>query len=67
MERDRCFIFVKDMPFGDGKIMENTRLNVHKGTVILDGMMLTPNYQKSFLSLIEREIKEPNYLREVLI
>lgn len=65
--RERSFIFIKDMPFGDGKILQNTRLNVHKGMIFMDGMMLTSNAQNEFINLIENEINKPNYLKEILI
>lgn len=64
---NKQFIFVKDMPFGESTIKQNTRLTYYNGYFTLDGILITPSSQKKFLNLIEEEAKNPNYLKEVKV
>ena len=61
------FRFVKPYKTFDGTIPVGAELTVMNTTIYYNGGMLQPSFYNEFKELILREMKKPNYLKQVPI
>lgn len=61
------FRFVKPFNCEFGTIPTDSELTILKEAIYFNGGMLNPYYYNFFRDFINKEVKEPNYLREIPI
>lgn len=61
------FKFVKPFTCAFGTLPIDSEITILKQAIYFNGGMIQPQYYELFRDLINKEVKEPNYLREVPI
>lgn len=64
INEQKKFIFVKDYKCPMGTIKENTVFTITRGTLYMNGGMLTPAFQKIFMKLFSNKKFREEYLKE---
>lgn len=59
------FRFVKPFVCDYGPLPVDTELTVIRNTIYIDGMQIMPQFYRLFHTLVDDELNEPYYLKEI--